>query len=194
MTPPSVPNFNKHFTHQQSCNCSQCSLDKGIFNDQNIKKAHSVKISERDDAPPSVPLEPVYMSSPVCQEPKSPIVSHNEVSSSAQDPPEPEHSRSRSPSPEEAPLPLVSEYKAPVFSWHHPTLTLAPARVPDSAPLMSSPGGPVVPLLLPACSYPSLSHSLVYMNPFMPPCQSAMADKKKRNRTFIDPVTEVGVT
>ena len=31
------------------------------------------------------------------------------------------------------------------------------------------------------------------MNPFMPPCPTslAMTEKKKRNRTFIDPVTEV---
>ena len=122
--------------------------------------------------------EPVIIAPPSHQ-PKSPIVSHNEVSSSAQDPPEP----SRSPSPSPGP-----RQEAQVYSWHQPSL--APASSAP-APLMSGPGS-VVPLLLPACSYPSLSHPLVYMNPFMPPCQSALAEKKKRNRTFIDPVSEVG--
>ena len=197
MTPPPIPGLNKHFTHQQDCKRSNYEIDMGLLlNEQKIRKAPSSKTSERDDEDPaSAPPEAMVRSPPGSQDSRSPIVSHNEVSSSAQDPPELEPSRSRSPSPgvteeQEAPLPLVSEYKAPVYSWHHPSLT--PVSGPHQAPLMSAPGGPVVPLLLPACSYPSLSHSLVYMNPFMSPCQSALAEKKKRNRTFIDPVTEVG--
>ena len=195
MTPPPIPGLNKHFTHQQNCKCSHCTVDMGLLiNEHNIKRASSAS-SRDDEVPTSDPPEPLVISPPGSQESKSPIVSHNEVSSSAQDPPELESTRSRSPSPgpgvseeQEAPLPLLSEYKAPMYSWHHPSLT--PVSGP-TAPLMSAPGGPMVPLLLPACSYPSLSHSLVYMNPFMPPCQSALAEKKKRNRTFIDPVTEV---
>ena len=200
MTPPQMPGLNRHFAHQQNCKCSHCTIDMGILmNEHNPINVPSVKSSERDDDIPSchLPPEPVFIPPQGKQESKSPIVSHNEVSSSAQDPPESSRSRSPSPGPgaalEEAPMPLLSEHKAPVYSWHHPSLTLAPARVPDIAPMMSSPGGSVVPLLLPACSYPSLSHSLVYMNPFMSPCPSTLAEKKKRNRTFIDPVTEVGL-
>ena len=198
MTPPPIPGLNKHYTHQQNCKCSNCTINRGILiNEHSPINVPSAKSSERDDEiPTSVPPEPAFIPPPGKQESNAPIVSHNEVSSSAQDPPE--WSRPRSPSPgpgaalEEAPLSLLSEHKAPVYSWHHPTLTLAQARLPDIAPMMSAPGGSVVPLLLPACSYPSLSHSLVYMNPFMSPCQSALTEKKKRNRTFIDPVTEVG--
>ena len=140
----------------------------------------------------------------------SPIVSHNEVSSSKQDPPD--QSRSPSPAPPMTPPPsLTTEYhrtssppssspflplpldrsrsedvKPPKYSWHHPSISIsAPPEV--APPLLTS--SSVVPLLLP---YPSLSHSVVYMNPFIPsPCQSSVAEKKKRNRTFIDPVTEV---
>ena len=73
------------------------------------------------------------------------------------------------------------------ISWHHPSLTISPSSE-MSPPILTSSG--VVPLLLP---YPSLSHSVVYMNPFIPPpCQnSTLTEKKKRNRTFIDPVSEV---
>ena len=87
--------------------------------------------------------------------PVSPIVSHNEVSSSRQDPADPadntadnlvdnsaveaDQEVSRSPSPGPPPV-----------SWHHPALALTPPPGPLPTP-------PVVPLLLP-CTYPSLSH------------------------------------
>ena len=49
----------------------------------------------------------------------------------------------------------------------------------------------LVPLVLP---YPSLQHSVIYMSQLINPLlnqYSAILEKKKRNRTFIDPVTEV---
>ena len=97
--------------------------------------------------------------------PVSPIVSHNEVSSSRQDPAdntvdnladnlvdnlvdnsavERDQELSRSPSP------AAGLGGPPPVSWHHPALPLTPPPGPLPAP-------PVVPLLLP-CTYPSLSH------------------------------------
>ena len=95
--------------------------------------------------------------------PVSPIVSHNEVSSSRQDPAdntvdnladnlvdnsavERDQELSRSPSP------AAGLGGPPPVSWHHPALPLSPPPGPLPAP-------PVVPLLLP-CTYPSLSHRL----------------------------------
>ena len=77
----------------------------------------------------------------------------------------------------------------PKYPWHHPPH----AATPGSAMANVLPNPSLVPLLLP---YPSLSHSVIYMsqymNPFMPTCSgSTLAEKKKRNRTFIDPVSEV---
>ena len=74
----------------------------------------------------------------------------------------------------------------PSYPWHHPPTS--GSTLPEGMPNSS-----LVPLLLP---YPSLSHSVIYMsqymNPFMPSCTgSTLAEKKKRNRTFIDPVSEV---
>ena len=110
----------------------------------------------------------------------SPIVSHNEVSSSKQE----DLSRSSTP---DTSLVDQSSRSMSSYSWHHPTLTLAPTDLPPAAPVLST--SSVVPLLLP---YHPLSHSLVYMNPFLPsPCHSSLMEKKKRNRTFIDPVSEV---
>ena len=117
-------------------------------------------------------------------EPASPILSLNEVSSSRQDPPD--HSRSPSPSGKSTssfPPPLLYEKEQSVSP---------PAVRPDQAPWPPQPllaSSPLVPLLFP---YPSPSHSVIYMNPFLHPCQATSAiEKKKRNRTFIDPVTEV---
>ena len=74
----------------------------------------------------------------------------------------------------------------PKYPWHHP-----PTSTSGISDMIPNPS--LVPLLMP---YPSLSHSVIYMsqymNPFMPTCSgSSLAEKKKRNRTFIDPVSEV---
>ena len=79
-----------------------------------------------------------------------------------------------------------SQAIVPQYPWHHPASSSA--TMSDIIPNPS-----LVPLLLP---YPSLSHSVIYMsqymNPFLPPCTGpSLAEKKKRNRTFIDPVSEV---
>ena len=60
-----------------------------LINDQKIRKAPSSAKTTDDEVPaPEVPEEHVVISPSGCQDSKSPIVSHNEVSSSAQDPPE----------------------------------------------------------------------------------------------------------
>ena len=113
-------------------------------------------------------------------EPSSPILSLNEVSSSRQDPPD--QRESRSPSPTSSGQSFLRERD---LALPRPSEGLGCKVSPPPGP------NPLVPLLFP---YPS--HSVVYMsqymNPFLPPCQTAnLVEKKKRNRTFIDPVTEV---
>ena len=150
-------------------------------------------------------------SSPPKQDSPPPILSLNEVSSSRQDQPcsDTPHSPRYSPQPLSKAPPFHSpdtktSYPAhalhitepssssqaivPKYPWHHPA---------SSSSTMSDviPNPSLVPLLLP---YPSLSHSVIYMsqymNPFLPPCtQPSLAEKKKRNRTFIDPVSEVNL-
>ena len=109
----------------------------------------------------------------------SPELSHNEVSSSKED------DISRSSSPIADTSYDTAEVAAPKYSWHSPAMSLAP-----DTPIINN--SSVVPLLLP---YHPLSHSVVYMNPFIPSsCQTTMIEKKKRNRTFIDPVSEVNIS
>ena len=119
-------------------------------------------------------------------EPASPILSLNEVSSSRQDPPE--HSRSPSPSrksPSSFAQPGIYDDKERSVSPPAGGRDLLTTWPPP--PLLAS--SPLVPLVFP---YHSAPHSVIYMNPFLHPCQAtSVIEKKKRNRTFIDPVTEV---
>ena len=160
-------------TNSSQTNECKTSRDKNL----SLQGKKNISLPSRDDS-----------------EPSSPILSLNEVSSSRQDPPD----NSRSPSPSgrsgsSFPQPFVYEKDLALSGSHDPRLgTVERADQPwPEQPLDVPP--PLVPLLFP---YPSMPHSVVYMsqymNPFLHPCQTAsITEKKKRNRTFIDPVSEV---